>query len=569
MNTSPYGYLAPSNESQQNYLSETSSSRENQAFEYNSNGIIFNVPSHADEYSLSAACSGPSLKFISEMLMEEEVELHDSLALQSTEKSLYDALNNNNNNVAQNSNFESFFISSDDAYLQANPTSTFWMVSNTTSRVHSQFDSLDYEFFDHNEQLDNTVGQTELLEMLDSVLLSYHPMRTCGETEQGQSKKNEKYTKGGSNRGRPKKQGFESRAVTNLLLQIRQTSSPQGDASERLAHYFANALEARLAGTGTASYAEFNHDKLSPIDILKAYKMFITVCPFKNMSHLLANKTIEKLATGATTLHIVDFGIMYGYQWPCLIQALSKRPGGPPKLRITGIDFPQPGFERVANTGRCLAMFCERFGVPFEYNAIAQKWDTIRVEDLKIEKNHELLVVNSLYKLHNVLDEAEIAATFSPRNVVLNLIKSINPDMFIHGVINGTYNTPFLVARFREALFHFSSMFDMFEATVAREDRDRVFFEEQMFGKDAMNVIACEGAERIERPDTYKMWHLKSVEAVFRQLMFNPKIVSYVRSKVKKYYHKDFSVEEDGEWVLHGWKGRVNCAISCWQPSCT
>ncbi|GFQ06914.1 scarecrow-like protein 14 [Phtheirospermum japonicum] len=582
------------------------------------------------------------------MLMEEEEDLetkpgtlHDCLALQATEKSLYDALNNN---VDENSDDHftktcSSGSSSDTTYFfesDSNPMSPFWVVSNSSSTANNHFDSLNYEFLDHedsepsnekatgdkernerdglrekknrcreddsdyaqerrsNKQLANTVGQTEPLEMLDSVLLSDHPMRTCGETEQRQSKKDDKYWKGGSNRGRPrgggKKQGaqikevvdlssllmqcaqavasFDSRTVMDLLLRIRQLSSPQGDASERLAHYFANALEARLDGTGTTSYAEFNHDKLSAVAILKAYKMFITVCPFKNMSHLLANKTIEKLATGANTLHIIDFGILYGYQWPCLIQALSERPGGPPKLRITGIDFPQPGFRpavRVANTGRCLAKYCERFGVPFEYIAIAQNWDTIRVEDLKIEKNHELLVVNSLYRLHNMPEETE-TATVSPRDAVLNMIRSINPDMFIQGVINGTYNTPFFIARFREALFHFSSMFDMFEATVPREDGDRLLFEEQNFGKDVMNIIACEEAERIERPDTYKLWHVRNLKAGFRQLPFDPKTITYVRSKVKTDYHKDFSVDEDGQWVLHGWKGRVNRAISCWQP---
>ncbi|KAL3653165.1 hypothetical protein CASFOL_002846 [Castilleja foliolosa] len=555
-----------------------------------------------------------TLKFINDMLMEEEKDsetkpgtLHECLALEATEKSLYNALNNNvddgQDNFKKTNSFESI---------------PFLVVSNSS---HSQFDSLSHDTGDKeinesdwlrekknrrrednkheeqrsNKQVANTVAQTELLEiMLDRVLLTDHPMQTCGDqTEQKQSsKKKDKYFKGGSNgSGRcNKKKGsevvdlsnlllqcaqavasFDSTAVTYLFFQIRKHSSPQGDASQRLAHYFANALEARLAGTGTTSFADqFNHDKLSAADILKAYKMFITVCPFKNMSHLLANKTIEKLAIGASTLHIVDFGILYGYQWPCLIQALSERRGGPPKLRITGIDFPQPGFrpaERVANTGRCLARFCEKFGVPFEYNAIAQKWDSIKVEDLKIEKNdHELLVVNSLYRLHNVMDETE-KDTFNPRDVVLNTIKSINPDMFIYGVINGGYNTPFFVSRFKHALAHYSSLFDMFEATRARKDRDRRLFEEQIFGKDAMNIVACEGVDRIERPDTYHQWHARVLQAGFGQVPFDPEIVRYVRSKVKTGYHKHFLVEENRQWVLHGWKGRVNRAMSCWQPA--
>ncbi|GLT67655.1 hypothetical protein SLA2020_399470 [Shorea laevis] len=99
----------------------------------------------------------------------------------------------------------------------------------------------------------------------------------------------------------------------------------------------------------------------------------------------------------ATSLHIIDFGIEYGFHWPLLIHKLSKRAGGPPKLRITGIEFPQPGFrptERIEETGRRLAKYCERFNVPFEYHALAsQNWETIQIEDLKIDRN-EMLAVN-------------------------------------------------------------------------------------------------------------------------------------------------------------------------------
>ena len=86
-------------------------------------------------------------------------------------------------------------------------------------------------------------------------------------------------------------------------------------------------------------------------------------------------------------MHIVDFGILYGFQWPSLIQSLASRPGGPPMLRITGIDFPQPGFraaERIEETGRRLADYAKSFGVPFEYHAIATKWENLDVEELSL-----------------------------------------------------------------------------------------------------------------------------------------------------------------------------------------
>lgn len=358
------------------------------------------------------------------------------------------------------------------------------------------------------------------------------------------------------------KQSFDHRLAT-----IRQHSSPYGDATERLAHCFANALEARAAGTGTSLYASITKRRMSAADYLKAYQTYITACPFKRMSNIYANKSIAKLTREAEKIHIIDFGILYGFQWPCIIHGISLRPGGPPKLRITGIDFPQPGFrpaERIEETGRRLENFAKRFNVPFEFNPIAKKWETITPEELKIEPD-EILVANCLYRLKNVPDET-VMENNNPRDDVLKLIKKINPEFFVHGIVNGMYNAPFFTTRFREAYFHFSSLFDMFEATVPREDEGRMLAEQELLGRDALNVIACEGSERVERPETYKQWQMRTQRAGFRQLPMHKEIIKEVKAKVRMGYHKDFCVDEDGEWMLQSWKGRVIYALSLWQP---
>ncbi|KAA8543854.1 hypothetical protein F0562_021969 [Nyssa sinensis] len=359
--------------------------------------------------------------------------------------------------------------------------------------------------------------------------------------------------------------GNEFGSANELLKQIRWHASPFGDKHQRLSHCFANSLEARLLGTGSPLYAAFATKDLGDVDGLKSYKLFISAFPFIKMSNFFATQMIVQLANKASTLHIIQFGIFHGFQWLPLIQHLSKRPSGPPKLRITGIDHPEPGFRPAVNgTGPRLANYCERFHVPFEYNYIAQKWETIRVEDLKIEKD-EVLVVVSLFRF-KVLPDDTISEN-SPRDIVLNLIKRISPDIFIHGIYNGTYNSPFLVSRFREALFHYSALFDMFEANVPREDPDRLVFERLVFGKEVLNIIACEGSERIERPETYKQWQARNLRAGFRQLPLNQEIMRKIRANVKLNYHKDFLLDENKQWMLQGWKGRVIYALSCWRPA--
>ncbi|XVE52649.1 hypothetical protein DITRI_Ditri02bG0139800 [Diplodiscus trichospermus] len=429
-------------------------------------------------------------------------------------------------------------------------------------------------------------------EMFDEVLLSCQSLTDLQKALQNETSKNVqqngqlKGSSGGKVRG--KKQGAkrnvvdlrtllalcaqavatdDRRSANELLKQIKRHSSPMGDGMQRMAHYFVDGLEARLAGSGNQSYTPVITKPTSAADILKAYHLFLAACPFKKLSNFFSNKTIMNLAENAASLHIIDFGILYGFQWPCLIRRLSSRPGGPPKLRITGIDLPQPGFrpaERVEETGRRLANYAETFKVPFEYHAIAQKWDTIQIEDLMID-NDEVLVVNCIYRLRNLLDETVVVE--SPRNKVLNLVRNMNPDVFILGIVNGAYSAPFFITRFREALFHYSTLFDMLETNVPRDIPERMLIEREIFGWEAMNVIACEGAERIERPETYKQWQVRIMRAGFKQLPLNKEIMKMCKERVDTSYHKDFVIDEDNRWLLQGWKGRIVYALSSWVPA--
>ncbi|KAF3606389.1 hypothetical protein DY000_02047521 [Brassica cretica] len=431
-----------------------------------------------------------------------------------------------------------------------------------------------------NKQSAVYVEETELSEMFDKILL-------CGGTGQPVCITDQKFPTEAKARGKKstgsKKETADLRTLlvlcaqavsvddrrtaNEMLRQIREHSSPLGNGSERLAHYFANSLEARLAGTGTQIYTALSSKKTSAADMLKAYQTYISVCPFKKAAIIFANHSIMRLTANADTIHIVDFGISYGFQWPALIHRLSFRPGGPPKLRITGIELPQRGFrpaEGVHETGHRLARYCQRYKVPFEYNAIAQKWETIRVEDLKIEQG-EFVVVNSLFRFKNLLDETVVVN--SPRGAVLKLIRKANPSVFIQAVLSGSYNAPFFVTRFREALFHYSALFDMCDSKLPREDEMRLMFEKEFYGREIMNVVACEGTERVERPETYKQWQARVIRAGFKQLPLEKELMQNLKLKIENGYDKNFDIDQNGNWLLQGWKGRIVYASSVWVPS--
>ncbi|KAL6501265.1 hypothetical protein OROHE_024912 [Orobanche hederae] len=438
MNTS-----AATNDSRLNILSKTVFFEQNHVYGQKKGVFVHRSPSpsspvHDESGGEGLIENNAILKFISQMLMEEDdLEnkpwmIHDLLALQTIEKSLYDILNNENltktrGSVESNRNSTGDFehvIIGDGAASQFDPscfnceclchdsdrnsrtTTCDYVVKKYRHREEDDGDIVEYRRSNKLLSADN-VCESEPFEMYEygDLLLCSNP---DGLMQTERNKANKSSTEGG---GGGKKEDiivkdlvdlksllmqcaqavadFDIRVVDNLLLQIRLYSSPQGDSTERVAHYLANALEARLAGTGTTLHAAADSKRISTADMLKAHKVYVRASPFMTMSNLLANRTIGKLADGAAVLHIIDFGVLYGFQWPCLILALSERPGGSPKIRITGIDFPRPGFrpaERVVETGRRLAKFCERLGVPFEYNAIARGWDDVKVEDLRDRK---------------------------------------------------------------------------------------------------------------------------------------------------------------------------------------
>ena len=162
----------------------------------------------------------------------------------------------------------------------------------------------------------------------------------------------------------------DTRGANEILKQIRQHASAYGDGTQRLANYFADGLVARLSGSGGRLFTTLSSGLTSAAEILKAYQLLLVAYPYRKMSHFLTYQTVLNVAEKSTRLHIVDFGILYGFQWPSLIQCLANHPGGPPMLRITGIDFPQLGFRvayRIEETVRRLADYAKYFCVRFKY----------------------------------------------------------------------------------------------------------------------------------------------------------------------------------------------------------
>ncbi|KAJ4779292.1 hypothetical protein LUZ62_017565 [Rhynchospora pubera] len=354
----------------------------------------------------------------------------------------------------------------------------------------------------------------------------------------------------------------------DLIKLIRNQSSLDGDWTQRMAFAFADALEARLTGTGSEVWRQLLAKRISTIEFLKICQLIITVCPFPRTTMYYANQTILNMAKKTGVLHIVDLGIGFGFQWPSVIQALSDQNMKGIKLRITGVDFPRPGFrpaELVEEAGRRLEDYARSFNVPFEYNGMASKnWETISLDDLKIRKG-EVLIVNCFWRLREIGDE--VVSLNSPRDQVLKLIYKMKPHIFFEGVLSIQTFSPFFVTRFRQCLNLYSALFELLDILIPRGNKQRQIMERDFLARDILNVSACEGSDWTMKPETYKQWHQRNLRAGLEPVPLDPAIVKECRKILTEAYNnKIFFIEEDGNWLLQGWNGKAFDALSTWKP---
>nr|TKW07013.1 hypothetical protein SEVIR_7G279500v2 [Setaria viridis] len=354
--------------------------------------------------------------------------------------------------------------------------------------------------------------------------------------------------------------------ASELLKQIKRHASETGDVTQRLAQCFAKGLEARLVGMGSQVWQLRTADRLRPtVEFLKAHNLLTAACSFNRVVLLFSTMTILQAMVGKGRLHIVDYGMHHGFHWADLLRLLASREGGTPKVKITAIGHPdlRPcSIEQIEETGYRLSKCAHEFGVPFNFYAIRKKWEEVSIEDLNTDAG-EVLIVNDHLNFNTLMDESIFFADPSPKNIVLHNIRKMRPAVFIQSIVNSSYGASYL-SRFREVVFYFSAIFDMFDATIPRDSKCRVVLEQDLFGCFALNAIACEGTDRINRPEKYKQWHARNQRAGLRQLPLKPSIVNALKDEVMRCYHRDFLICEDGQWLLHGWMGRILFAQSTW-----
>ncbi|KAK2437905.1 DELLA protein [Trifolium repens] len=335
-----------------------------------------------------------------------------------------------------------------------------------------------------------------------------------------------------------------------LVKQIGYLAVSQEGAMRKVATYFAEGLARRI-------YGVFPQHSVS--DSLQIH--FYETCPYLKFAHFTANQAILEAFQGKSRVHVIDFSINQGMQWPALMQALALRPGGPPAFRLTGIGPPaSDNSDHLQQVGWRLAQFAQTIHVQFEYRGfVANSLADLDASMLELRSPEtESVAVNSVFELH------KLNARPGALEKVFSVIRQIRPEIVTVVEQEGNHNGPAFLDRFTESLHYYSTLFDSLEGSLV-EPQDKAMSEVYL-GKQICNVVACEGTDRVERHETLNQWRNRFGSAGFSPVHLGSNAFKQASMLLALFAGGDgYKVEENDGCLMLGWHTRPLIATSAWK----
>ncbi|XP_076926241.1 protein NODULATION SIGNALING PATHWAY 1-like [Bidens hawaiensis] len=240
--------------------------------------------------------------------------------------------------------------------------------------------------------------------------------------------------------------------VRHLLVVLRELASPAGDANYRLAAHGLQALTHHLSATkhrpGRAVEPKMvptphNFSTAEPKFFKQSLINFNEINPWFTIPNNIANGSILQVlsdldrGSGDINLHILDIGVSHGFQWPTLLEALSRRLGGPPPLvrltvvtptpENTQIPFANspPGYNSISNILRSANQYKINLHINTLDNCPLQSLNSHVIKS----SAEEILIICAQFRLNNLnhnnnpdsrTEFLKIMRNLEPKGVILN-----------------------------------------------------------------------------------------------------------------------------------------------------
>lgn len=370
-----------------------------------------------------------------------------------------------------------------------------------------------------------------------------------------------------------------------VMWVLNNVASASGDPNQRLTSWFLRALVSR-ASRVCPTTMNFNgsstiNQRLMTVTELAGY---VDLIPWHRFGFCASNSAIFKVIQGCPKVHIIDFSITHCMQWPTLIDALAKRPEGPPSLRISVVSSwrpPVPPFLNVSSeeVGQRLANFAKFGDVPFEFNVIEDLHNPsldysssnfhydmllsiLNPSTLGL-RDDETLVINCQNWLRYLPDDQEGNAS---RDVFLCMIKRLNPRIVTVIDEDSDLGALSLTSRITTCFNFLWIPFDALETFLSKDSIQRAEFEADI-GHKIENIIGFEGGQRIERLESGIQLSQRMSNSGYLSIPFSEETVKEVKEVLDE-HASGWGMKNEEDMLVLTWKGHNSVYATAWVPSC-
>ncbi|CAM6084952.1 unnamed protein product [Calypogeia fissa] len=351
--------------------------------------------------------------------------------------------------------------------------------------------------------------------------------------------------------------------VNPLFAQLGELASPEGTTLQRIAAYFTEGLAYRCTQLWPHIYQPLPDTlDLNEEDTISAFHVFNHVCPYTKFAHFTANNIILEAFERCDRVHVIDFDIKQGLQWPALFQSLAARPEGPPsQIKVTGVGENK---EDVHDTGDRLAEFAEALDLPFEFHAVIDKLEDVRLWMLHVKEN-ETVAVNCVMQLHRILRDKENGI-----KDLLGLIASTKPKIVAVVEQEASHNGDSLEGRFLSSLQYYSALFDSISDSkdMVTDDMKGRLKVERLLAREIRNIVGYEGSERFERHEMMKTWRLHMETGGFKGVNLSKRARTQAQLLLDLFSCESYKISDDenDDTLTLGWQNIPLYSASAWTP---
>uniref|UniRef100_A0A7N0TJ50 Scarecrow-like protein 23 n=1 Tax=Kalanchoe fedtschenkoi TaxID=63787 RepID=A0A7N0TJ50_KALFE len=346
--------------------------------------------------------------------------------------------------------------------------------------------------------------------------------------------------------------------ASDLLPEISELSSPFGSSPERVAAYFAHALQARIISSCLGTYSPLNIKTLTASHnhrISNAFQSYNSISPLIKFSHFTANQAIFQALEGEDRVHVIDLDIMQGLQWPGLFHILASRPRKIKSVRITGVGSSSDLLEA---TGRRLADFASSLGLPFEFHPFEGKvGNIVDLSQLGVNCGEAVVVHWMHHCLYDITGSdfgtLRLLSLLKPK-----LITIVEQDLSHGG--GGSF-----LGRFVEALHYYSALFDALGDGAGGDSIERHTVEQQLFGWEIRNIVAVGGPKRTGEVKVER-WGDELGRAGFRPVSLGGSPAAQASLLLGMFPWKGYTLVEESGCLKLGWKDLSLLTASAWEP---